>query len=199
MIILDKENPRMTLDKAITSYEVDLTWAPQTRSGEDNDLDMYMAVLGAAKPVDADLVYHRTKPTEINGVKIIQHPTGCVVYSGDDKTGAKGEKAVIYLDKLPADKERVSFAVEIAFAESRKQVFSDIESPKITLTNPITKEVEVRIDLDEDFTTETCMIAFEIYRYGDELKIRRIAQAYKSGLRDFLIEKGFEVAPRTQV
>lgn len=204
MIIMDKSNPRITLDKAVKSYQVDLTWNPQTRSGDEFDLDLYMAVLheklpvnGGLLPKDADLVYHRTEPIEINGKKIIQHPSGCVVYTGDDKTGKDGgERAFVYLDKIPEDKGRITFAVEIAHALHRHQTFGDVTAPTITLTNPETGIVEVTIELDESFTTENCMIAFEIYKKDGELKARRIAQGFKNGLMDFLKEQGFEVAPR---
>jgi tellurium resistance protein TerD len=192
MINLDKENPRVDLDKEVNCYKVKLRWGQQTKVGDPFDLDCYAAVLpgeGQGIPTDKDLVYQ----------KALMHPSGCAKHSGDDLTGAVGEDIFIYPAKIPANRDRVLIAIEVAYAQTRHQTFGDIKSPKCIIENADAGIDEITIDLEEDFTTENCMVAFEIYRKGSGFKVKRVAAGYAAGLKALLEDEGFEVDERHTV
>lgn len=189
MISLDK-GAKISLDKGMTKAIVRLNWKPQTRVGEDFDLDAYAIVIPeVGLPRDSDLVFHHNP----------KHPSECIIHSGDDKTGAQGEDITVDFIKIPKGTKKIVFAIDIYKAETRKQKFGMVDDSIATVINADTNSSEVRCDLGEDFSSETCVVACEIYMNNGEWKIKNVAAGYAKGLVELLRDYGFEVEDRKEV
>ena len=115
--------------------------------GKDFDLDASVFMLGANGKVrsDADFVFYGN----------LKHESGSVEHMGDNLTGAgdgDDEEIKVFLDKVPADVEKIDFTVTIYEAEQRKQNFGQVENAFIRVVNKATNEELIRYDLGEDFS-----------------------------------------------
>lgn len=189
MINLDK-GEKVSLDKGMTKAIVKLNWKPQTREGEKFDLDAYAFIVPEVGiPRDSDLIFHHN-PT---------HPSGSITHSGDDKTGDQGEDITVDFTKIPQGTKKIVFAIDIYRAGSRKQKFGMVSDSMATLINADTNKPEVKCDLGEEFSSETCVVACEIYSHNGDWKINNVAAGYSKGLAALLEDYGFEVAERKEV
>jgi tellurium resistance protein TerD len=191
MINLDKGG-KVSLDKGLSKLVIKLNWKPQTRVGEDFDLDSSIAMIPEVGcPGDEDYIMSHDYKA---------HPTGCVKHMGDDKTGAQGEEIHVDLDLVPAKYKKLVFIIEIFKAQSRGQKFGMVnDSVAYVYDANNMSEPAVKCELGEDFSTETCVTACEIYRHGDGWKISNVAAGYNKGLKALLEDYGFEVEERKQV
>jgi len=191
MIKLDKGG-KISLDKSMTKAVIKLNWKPQTRVGEKFDLDSSIAMIPEVGcPGDEDYIMSHDYTA---------HSSGCVKHMGDDQTGADGEEIHIDLSLVPAKYKKLVFIIEIYKAESRGQKFGMVDNSVAKLYNADDmNEPEVVCELGEDFSTETCVTACEIYRNGDGWKISNVAAGYAKGLKALLEDYGFEVEARKQI
>ena len=115
----------------------------------------------------------------------LQDPTGAVVHLGDNLTGegdGDDEQITIELAKVPAEVEKISFAVTIYDAQVRKQNFGQVSNAFIRIVNAASNEELIRYDLGEDFSIETAIVAAEIYRHNGEWKFNAIGSGFEGGL-----------------
>lgn len=191
MINLDKGG-KVNLDKGLSNLVIKLNWKPQSRVGEDFDLDSSIAMIPEVGcPGDGDYIMsHDYK----------EHPTGCVKHMGDDKTGAQGEEIHVNLDLVPANYKKLVFIIEIYKAQSRRQTFGMVSGSvaKVFDANDM-REPAVNCELGEDFSSETCVVACEIYRNNGGWKVNNVAAGYQAGLKSLLEDYGFEVEERKQI
>ncbi len=124
---------------------------------------------------DADFIfYNNLKSTD-----------GALVHLGDNTTGAGAgddEQLTIDLSTVPADINKIAFAVTIHEAEQRRQNFGMVAKAFIRCVNADGNVEIARYDLSEDSSTETAMIFGEIYRAGSEWKFKAIGQGFQGGL-----------------
>lgn len=170
-VSLSKEVPGLS---AIT---VGLGWDARVTDGADFDLDASVFLLGETGKVraDADFIFYNNKTSS----------DGSVVHQGDNRTGAgegDDEQVVIDLSKVPADVQKISFAVTIHDAETRKQNFGQVSNAFIRVVNKADDKEIVRYDLSEDYSIETAMIFGELYRNNAEWKFKAIGQGFAGGL-----------------
>jgi tellurium resistance protein TerD len=182
-VSLSKEAPNLT------AVLVGLGWDARTTSGQDFDLDASALVLGASGTVlsDSHFVFYNNLTT----------PDGTVEHTGDNRTGegeGDDESVKLNLAGMPAETDRIVFAVSIHDAEARRQSFGQVRNAFIRIVNQADGQEIARYDLTEDASTETAMIFGEVYRYGAEWKFRAVGQGYDSGLlgivRDFGVNVG---------
>ncbi len=124
-----------------------------------------------------------------------QHPSGALIYSGDNRTGeGDGDDEVIkvQLDKIPSDYDTISFTVTIYEAEKRLQNFGMVENAYVRLIDEDTGEELVRFDLTEDFSTETALVVAEIYKRDGQWKFAAIGSGYDGGLKALCKEYGID-------
>jgi tellurium resistance protein TerD len=165
-------------DPTLSKIIVGLGWDPRATDGTEFDLDASAFLLNNAGKVrgEADFVfYNQLKSTD-----------GSVEHTGDNRTGAgDGDDEVVKVDlsRVPADVDKIAFAVTIHDAELRKQNFGQVGGAFIRIVNEVTGAEVVRYDLAEDASTETAMIFAELYRNGGEWKFRAIGQGYAGGLK----------------
>lgn len=114
-----------------------------------------------------------------------QHPSGALVYSGDNQTGdgaGDDETMVVELNKIPSNIEKISFAATIYDAEDRLQNFGMVDNSYIRAYNADTNEELFKYELNEDFSLETGIIAGELYRKNGEWKFNAVGSGYQGGL-----------------
>ncbi|WP_432514184.1 TerD family protein [Kineococcus sp. SYSU DK001] len=173
------------LDEAL----VGLGWDVRTTTGLDFDLDASALMLGAGGKVlsDAHFVFYNQ----------LTSPDGSVRHTGDNRTGeGEGDDETIEVDlgSVPANVEKIVFAVSIHDAEARRQSFGQVVNAFIRMVNRVDGSEVVRYDLSEDASTETAMVFGEVYRYGGEWKFRAVGQGYANGLRGIAQDFGVDVA-----
>ena len=167
---------------------VGLGWEARATAGEDFDLDASLFMVGASGKVrsEADFIFYNQ----------LQSPCGSVRHTGDNRTGAgegDDEAIEVYLDKVPAEVQRLVVTVTIHEAEARRQNFGQVRGAFIRLVDMDTDQEVVRFDLSEDYATETAMIFGEIYRYGGEWKFRAVGQGHAGGLHALATSHGVDV------
>lgn len=114
-----------------------------------------------------------------------QHPSGALIYSGDNRTGAgdgDDETMVVELNKIPSNITKISFSATIYDAENRLQNFGMVDNSYIRAYNADTNEELFKYELNEDFSLETGVIAGELYRKNGEWKFIAVGSGYNGGL-----------------
>jgi tellurium resistance protein TerD len=168
---LSKEAPN--LKKVI----VGLGWDPRATDGAVFDLDASAFLLKADGKVraDSDFIFY-------NNLKSVD---GAIAHQGDNLTGqgeGDDERVNVELDRIPAEIERIAFAVTIHEAEQRRQNFGMVSRAFIRCVNADGEREIARFDLSEESSTETAMIFGELYRSGGDWKFRAVGQGFKGGL-----------------
>jgi tellurium resistance protein TerD len=168
---LSKEAP------GLTKILVGLGWDTRSSDGQDFDLDASAFLLKEGDKVrsDADFIFYNQ----------LKSQDGSVEHTGDNLTGeGEGDDEVIKVDlsRVPPDVQKISVAVTIHDAETRRQNFGMVTNAFIRIVNDAGGAEIARYDLSEDASTETAMIFGEVYRNGPEWKFRAVGQGYNGGL-----------------
>lgn len=179
MINLQK-GANINLSKAaagLKKLKLGLGWSVRATDGVDFDLDGSVFMLDAAGKARsaADFVFYGAP----------QSPCGSVVHHGDNKTGdnaADAETITIDLEKVPAEVQKLVFAVTIHEYEARAQNFGQVSNAYIRCLNEENGEVLARFDLTEDSSVETAVIFGELYRNAGDWKFKAVNQGYAGGL-----------------
>ena len=175
-------------DPSLNNVLIGLGWDARPTDGADFDLDASAFMLKADGKVrsDADFIFDNQK----------RSACGSVEHLGDNLTG-KGEgddeTLVVQLNNVPTNVERVTFAVTIHEAETRKQNFGQVSNAFIRVVNKDSGVEIARYDLSEDASVETAMIFGEIYRHNGEWKFKAIGQGYAGGLSPLVKQFGVGV------
>ncbi|MFT5781301.1 MAG: tellurium resistance protein TerD [Pseudomonas sp.] len=170
-ISLSKEAP------GLAEVTVGLGWDPRATDGVEFDLDASVFITGEDGKVlgDDSFVFYNNKVSQ----------GGNVEHLGDNRSGAgegDDEQVVVKLTGLPATVKKLVFAVTIHDAEARKQSFGQVSNAYIRVCNKLDGKELARYDLSEDASTETAMIFGELYRHGEEWKMKAIGQGFAGGL-----------------
>jgi len=170
----------VSLDKAapgMTKIIVGLGWDERATDGTDFDLDASAFMLAESGKVrsDSDFIYYNN----------LKSGCGSVEHTGDNRSGegdGDDEALNIDLSAVPADVQKIVFAVTIHDAESRNQNFGQVSNAFIRVVNQDNNEEVARYDLSEDASIETAMMFGELYRNSGEWKFRALGQGYEGGL-----------------
>jgi tellurium resistance protein TerD len=168
---LSKESP------GLNKIAVGLGWDARVTSGADFDLDAsaFLVKMDGKVRSDNDFCFYNNKVVA----------DGAVKHAGDNLTGAgDGDDEIVKIElaKIPADLDKVVFAVTIHEAEVRKQNFGQVSHAFIRVVNEENGQEIARYDLSEDASVETAMIFGEIYRIGTEWKFKAVGQGFAGGL-----------------
>lgn len=180
MAISLRKGGNISLNKAdpgIKKALVGLGWDARGTDGADFDLDASVFLVAASGKVrsDADFIFYNQ----------LTSACGSVVHTGDNLTGeGEGDDEAVQVDlsKIPADVQKLVFAVTIYEASSRRQNFGMVANAFIRIVNDETNREIVRFDLSEDASIETAMIFGELYRRRGDWKFRAVEQGYQGGL-----------------
>jgi tellurium resistance protein TerD len=168
---LSKEAP------GLNKIVVGLGWDARATDGAAFDLDAsaFLVKLDGKVRSDSDFCFYNNKKVA----------DGAVQHEGDNTTGAgdgDDETIKVELSKIPADLDKVVFAVTIHEAETRKQNFGQVNHAYIRIVNEDGGQEIARYDLSEDASIETAMIFGEIYRVGTDWKFKAVGQGFAGGL-----------------
>jgi tellurium resistance protein TerD len=168
---LSKEAP------GLNKIVVGLGWDARATDGAAFDLDAsaFLVKLDGKVRSDSDFCFYNNKTVA----------GGAVQHTGDNTTGAgegDDETIKVELAKIPADLDKVVFAVTIHEAETRKQNFGQVNHAFIRVVNEEGGQEIARYDLSEDASIETAMIFGEIYRVGADWKFKAVGQGFAGGL-----------------
>ena len=170
-VSLSKEAPGL---KTIT---VGLGWDPRVTDGAAFDLDASVFMVKADGKVigDVGFIFYNNKSSA----------DGSVAHQGDNTSGegeGDDEQVKVNLEKLPAEVDKLIFAVTIHDFATRKQNFGMVQKAFIRVVNDADGKELARFDLSEDASTETAMVFGEIYRNAGEFKLKAIGAGFAGGL-----------------
>jgi tellurium resistance protein TerD len=179
---LSKEAP------GLNKIAVGLGWDARATDGAAFDLDAsaFLVKLDGKVRSDSDFCFYNNKVVA----------DGAVQHAGDNTTGAgegDDETIKIELSKIPADLDKVVFAVTIHDAEARRQNFGQVSHAYIRIVNEEGGQEIARYDLSEDASVETAMIFGEIYRIGEDWKFKAVGQGFAGGLGPLATSFGVSV------
>jgi len=168
---LSKEAP------GLNKIAVGLGWDARATDGSGFDLDAsaFLIKLDGKVRSDADFCFYNNKVVA----------EGAIQHMGDNTTGAgdgDDETVKVELSKVPADVDKVVFAVTIHEADIRKQNFGQVNHAFIRVINENGGQEIARYDLSEDASIETAMIFGEIYRVDGDWKFKAVGQGFAGGL-----------------
>ena len=151
---------------------VGLGWDTNRYDGEaDFDLDASVFVVKENGKVgaDRDFVFYGN----------LEHPSKCVMHTGDNRTGAgDGDDEQIFVDlgALPNEYDRIIFVVTIYQAQERKQHFGLIENAFIRICDASNDTEFCKFNLSENYENKTAMIVGEMIKDGGEWKFNALGQ-----------------------
>lgn len=192
MAVCLKKGQKVDLTKGnpgLRKITVGLGWdVNRYDSGADFDLDASAFMLGANGKVtqDGDFIFYGNAT----------HPSGSVVYGGDNRTGAgEGDDEQIHVDlqMIPANIERIEFTVTIYEAAERRQNFGQVSNAFVRIVDDTTGQELIRYDLEEDFSIETAVVVGELYRHNGEWKFNAVGSGYQGGLEALCVSYGVQV------
>ena len=170
-VSLTKEAP------GLTAAVVGLGWDARTTSGSAFDLDASALLVDSVGKVlsDEHFVFFNN----------LTSPDGSVEHTGDNTTGlgdGDDEAIRVGLTTVPAEVDKIVFAVSIYEADARRQSFGQVRNAFIRVVNADDGVELARYDLSEDASTETAMVFGEVYRRGGEWKFKAVGQGFAGGL-----------------
>ena len=124
--------------------------------GEHNmDVDTSVVVCGSD---GYDLIYFGD----------LNHPSGCVKHHGDDLTGGTGEIIDVNFKKVPSDRDKIIFVINIYKCEERHQTFGDVRNMYISLMDPSSNKPLVEYREMANMSRMTALVIGMAYRRGNE-------------------------------
>jgi tellurium resistance protein TerD len=181
-VSLSKEAP------GLSAVNIGLGWDARTTSGTDFDLDASALLVNTTGKILSDQYF-----IFFNN---LTSPDGSVEHTGDNLTGegeGDDEMIKVNLATVPAEVDKIVFAVSIYDAEARSQSFGQVRNAFIRVVNQAGGTEIARYDLTEDASTETAMIFGEVYRNASEWKFRAVGQGYSTGLAGIARDYGVNV------
>lgn len=164
---LSKEAP------GLTNVGVELGWDPSSYDKKTADLDSSAFLSGSDGKVRSEddfIFYHHT-----------EHSSGCIKHSGDVTQGGGKEIIEVYLDKVPADIEKISFTCTI-YDKTGKLNFGQVKNAYIRIFDLTDGHDLIRYDLEEDFFDETGIVVGELYRRNGDWKFNAVGKGSAGGL-----------------
>lgn len=170
-VSLSKESP------GVKNLVIGLGWDARSTDGAAFDLDASCFLLNENGKLSSakDFIYYHN----------LTSSCGSIIHTGDNQTGdgdGDDEQLLVDLSKVPSKINKLSIAVTIHDAESRKQVFGMVGSAYIRVINNQNNSEIARYDLTEDASINTAMIFGDVYRHNGEWKFKAVGQGFNSGL-----------------
>lgn len=160
-------------DRPLSRIFVGVGWDPAKR-GADIDVDSSVVVM-SEQGNDRELVYFGEK----------EHSSGCVIHHGDNLTGrdipnADDENISVYLNKVPSNRDKLVFILNIYNCVERGQTFAGIENLYIRLYDPDSKKALVEYRVTGNFMSDTGLIIGMAYRKKGDWMFRAIGKGSKA-------------------
>ncbi|AIQ68083.1 TerD family protein [Paenibacillus graminis] len=173
-------------DPLLTRIIVGMGWQ-NTRPEVEVDFSVFLLTPAQIVAKDEDLIFYGNPSTPDQSVAIL--PSDKRVNTGlTDNT-----QIAVELRQIPADYERIAFALTIYEGEKRLQNFSLLDNVYLRITNAADGTELLRYRLGKAFSIETAIVAGEIYRYHNEWKFSAVGSGYAGGLAALCESYGIKV------
>lgn len=180
---------KVSLERSMKMALVGLGW------GAKFDLDVSAFLVGADGLCsnDQDFVFYGN----------LMHPSKAVFSKGDERGDNVGddddgdqEQIVVDFGRIPADIEKIVIVVTIyddgpTFGQVSNAY---VRVAKIENANDEVGETVIEYDLEEEFSSETAVLAAEIFRSGSEWKFNAVGEGFEGGLAAMCANFGIEVS-----
>ncbi|WNS46336.1 TerD family protein [Paenibacillus sp. MMS20-IR301] len=177
---LTKDNP------LLSRIIVGMGWQ-NAGAGVEVDFSVFMLTPAQTVTKDEDLIFYGNPSNPNKSVAVQQ--SGTRTYAGlTDNT-----QIAVELRQVPAEYERMAFALTIYDWEKRQQTFSLLDGVYLRIINDADGTELLRYPLGSMFTVETAIVAGEIYRYNNEWKFSAVGSGYAGGLAALCRSYGIEV------
>ena len=178
---------KVSLEKTMKMALVGLGW------GAKFDLDVSAFLVGANGlcSTEKDFVFYGN----------LTHPSGAVFSKGDERGDnvdeddeGDQEQIVIDFSKIPTYVERIVIVVTIYdYGRTFGQVHNAyVRVAKIRNVDEEVGETVIEYDLEEEFSSETAVLAAEIFRSGSEWKFGAVGQGFEGGLAAMCANYGID-------
>lgn len=156
-------------DRPLTKIFVGVGWDPALQ-GSMIDVDSSVVVMGS-QGKDKELVYFSN----------LTHESGCVIHHGDNLTGetlgnADDENISVYLDRVPRNRDRLVFVLNIFNCLERGQTFGGINNLYIRLCDPDSKTDLIEYRVTGNFRRDTALIIGMAYRKNRKWMFKAIGR-----------------------
>ncbi len=182
-----KVNLRKSDGGQLTRVLVGLGW---DEAGSENGGGFFRSLFrGRTQDIDCDASAFLCKNGKLTAMGDIvyfgnlTHGSGAVQHMGDNLTGAgegDDEQISVDLSRLPADYDKIIFAVNIYQAKQRHQHFGMIKNAFIRICDDNGAEM-CKYDLSENYENMTAMVFGEMYRNDGSWKFNAIGQPTTDG------------------
>ncbi len=178
---------KVSLEKSMRMALIGLGW------GAKFDLDVSAFCLGANGLCsnESDFIFYGN----------LTHPSGAVFSKGDERgdnvsenEDGDDEQIVIDFGKMPTSIERVMIVVTIyddgpTFGQVHNAY---VRVAKIKNADDEVGETMIEYDLEDEFSSETAVVAAEIYRSGSEWKFKAVGEGFEGGLAAMCANYGID-------
>lgn len=162
-----------TDNRPLTKIIVGVGWDPAVGN---HDMDVDSSVIVAGNNVK-EVVYFGD----------LKHPSGCVVHHGDNLTGedemghqADDENITVYLDKVPQNRDRLIFVLNIYDCRNRHQQLGNVKNMYIRLYDPVSKKAIIEYKIDANMKNDTALVIGMAYRRGSEWLFKAIGKGSRA-------------------
>lgn len=139
---------------SLEHVEVVCGWDPSI-TGDTMDVDSSVVVMGQS---EYDLVFFGN----------LSHRSGCVQHHGDDLYGGQTEHIDVYFKKVPRDKNKLVFVVNIYRCADKNQTLGDVRNMFIQLREPGSQKVLVEYKEMGNMSRYTAIVLGVASKRGDE-------------------------------
>ncbi|KWX78158.1 tellurium resistance protein TerA [Paenibacillus riograndensis] len=173
-------------DPLLTRIIVGMGWH-NTRPEVEVDFSVFLLTPSQTVSKDEDLIFYGNPSTPNQSVAILQ-PEKKAYTELTDNT-----QIAVDLSQIPADYERIAFALTIYEGEKRLQNFSLLDDVYVRIVNAADGKELLRYRLGKNFSIETAIVVGEIYRYDNEWKFSAVGSGYAGGLAALCESYGIQV------
>lgn len=180
---------KVSFEKSMKLALVGLGW----RAKFDLDVSAFLIGANGLCASEQDFVFYGN----------LVHPSGAVYSKGDergenldenDDGDGDQEQIVVDFSKIPAYVEKIAIVVTIY---DKGPTFGQVNHAyvrvaKINHADDEVGETMIEYDLEEEFSTETAVLAAEIFRSGSEWKFGAVGQGFEGGLAAVCANYGLE-------
>lgn len=159
--------------RTLTEISVGVGWDP-AKGAEDMDVDSSVVLLSEDNR-QMDLVYFMDK----------EHETGCVIHHGDNLTGegdaqdGDDENISVYLTKVPKDRDKLVFVLNIYNCDRRGQTLDKVRNLYIRLNDPNSGKTLIQYRVRGNMGKDTAMVIGVAYRKRDAWTFKAIGQGVR--------------------
>lgn len=186
MDLIKGQKCNLTKDEPhLTRIIVGMGWG-NTGSGVEVDGSAFLLTPAQTVSTDEDFIFYGNSSASNQSVAMLSDKSA---YEGlTDNT-----QIAVELRQIPADYERIAFALTIYEGEHRRHNFSLLDDAYLRIINAADGRELIRYRLGTAFAVETAIVAGEIYRYNNEWKFSAVGSGYAGGLAALCKSYGVEV------